>query len=807
MRENNQWLHIAAAGILLATGYTALHGESSETILVKDGKAAAGIVISKNPVKSARFAACELQHHIKLMTGAELPITDNENTISGTVIYVGESEGTRKLGLKRSSFGEQESLIRVKNGQIVLMGADHDDHGKFDYKDFRTFPSEFSGIGSCYAVWDFLRKLGVRWYLPTELGTVYNTSKNLCVTAMEIRRKPFMEMRNSIISRSIPADFAGAVKKYPGWEKNIDPREQKLLFYRWKAGGKCKHINHSLYSWFKRGFGQSHPEYFAKGYPRSKVKVGTQLCYTDPAVIRQASQDACDFLDGKNTAMYYFMAKNETVLIPIVPMDNSQFCRCPNCKQLEEKSFGRGNEFFSNDRSSEYFFTFVNAVVREVGKTHPEAKFGTLAYDQFAYPPKTLKLDKNIEVQMCLFPRDRGINNPRKHANDLAILKSWQEMQPENPKSVWMYYCFPAYTDYLQGVDGFPGFFADHIPEIFHTYIRYGVRSFKFEPSYRGEKQNFLMDQLETYITYRLGDNPDADAKALIEEFFSRYYGKAGGKMKQLYREMEEVFCQPRKNVSSLSHEAVCWSVLGTPERMAKWQKLMDAARQEAAADKEIYRKRVAIWENGIWRQMLRGSNAWAKRKIILNSTMKQTSIPKIVNREPGNPKTLDWNQAGQLPGPWQERSGKKFNRNLKVSAAHDGQYFYLRVEDPVETAKLADSSDWGDGCELFFGIRRGKPIYQLCAGTRGSSSAFFFGDMVQFVEWNTKSVVVTDTSNPHVWCLYVAVPLDEIGMKPGKMLYFNLLRNQHQKNEACWIPTFAGHIEPSRLGEIYLNR
>lgn len=773
--------------------------------LVKDGAAVSGIIVDRAPVKSAQFAAAELQWHIRLITGADVQVTDDESKVSGTKIYVGESDGTRRMDLSSGGFENQEYLVRVKGNTIVLMGRDDPDSGKIDYKN-GPVPDEFSELGTCYAVYEFLEKLGVRWYLPTDIGIVYDETKNLSVAEMDIRRKPYAIYRTHYTNDLIPEDFVGDIEI--NQIKNLPRRETMLFHLRQKGGGTKYNISHSFYGWYER-FSRTHPEYFAQGYPLTGQ---INLCYSNPDVVRQIVQDARDFFDGKLETKYYPGLLADNSVFPIDPMDTTVFCKCDNCRKLLEKAAGRGRGQYSTDAASEYWFATVNLVAKELQKTHPGKRLGVLAYHAYAYPPKTFKLEKNVDIRFCQAIRD--VYNLDWKRNELAILKEWQETNPDNIKSVWLYFCNPALSDKYQNCRGIPGFFADHIPEIFKNYFACNVRGFFYEPSYRkgingNNTQGFLLDQLESYLYYKLIDHPELDGNVLVDEFFARYYGKAGDAMKKLYRGIQSAYCDPENypKDGSLSYEATCWSKIGTPERMDQWGKFMEEARMLAASGKDIYRKRVEIFDNGIWKkQMLQGSSTFNKRKVVLNSTMKQATAPRIVNAEPGNPKTVDWKKAGVLGGAWQEKDGGKFNRDMEARACHDSRYFYFLLEDHIETAKLKKAQNWGDGCELFFGVRRGYPLRQICIGHSGDFDCLVYDILVTRDRWKSNVKVFSETSDPKVWRLYLAIPLEELGLKPGQMLYCNLLRNQNNKNEACWIPTFAGHIEPSRLGEIYLD-
>ena len=51
---------------------------AEEVRLAKDGRALAKIVVAKDAEKAARFAAQELQHHLKLTTGATFEVGTDE---------------------------------------------------------------------------------------------------------------------------------------------------------------------------------------------------------------------------------------------------------------------------------------------------------------------------------------------------------------------------------------------------------------------------------------------------------------------------------------------------------------------------------------------------------------------------------------------------------------------------------------------------------------------------------------------------------------------------------------------------------
>ncbi|MBQ7652213.1 MAG: hypothetical protein IJS15_14725, partial [Victivallales bacterium] len=160
--------------------------------MVTNGKADAVIVLPELSTRSMRFAAAELQYHVKLMTGVGLPCVTKAPDDAKTVIHIGGIPEAMRDG----PFKEQEYLVMVKGREIILTGHENpDDIGEFDYENVKTFPNLWRPMGCTHAVYDFLEKLGVRWYLPTDIGTVYDKSDSLRIDDCLIRRVPSMETR------------------------------------------------------------------------------------------------------------------------------------------------------------------------------------------------------------------------------------------------------------------------------------------------------------------------------------------------------------------------------------------------------------------------------------------------------------------------------------------------------------------------------------------------------------------------------------------------------------------------------------
>jgi hypothetical protein len=121
-------------------------------------------------------------------------------------------------------------------------------------------------------------------------------------------------------------------------------------------------------------------------------------------------------------------------------------------------------------------------------------------------------------------------------------------------------------------------------------------------------------DQLEHYVMLKLWDDPGLETDALLDEFFTLYFGHAARPMNQFYRSIERTACNQELYPPRFHKQTkdIAWRNLGTPDRMRRLAALM--AEAEAQADTELARQRVALWRNSIWQWMLDGRAEYEAR-------------------------------------------------------------------------------------------------------------------------------------------------------------------------------------------------
>lgn len=612
LREFSQWLRPLT--LVLAGGLAGSAAAASFPVAA-NGKAACTIVTAAKPTPAARLSALELQHHLRLVTGADIPVRTEQDAPTGPLLLVGESDRTRALGFRGADFAGQEYVVAFRSNALVLLGQDWEDtpenrrvegrpmtgeslqalRHRVDYWKAVGLPErsvgemELPGLyddqGTCLATYDFLERFaGVRWYGPAPLHTVSPTQANLTVAGEDIRRSPGLKHRSALPGGNWPflrgqwGEFSGA--------------QLQLFWRRLRQGGERWSANHT----FHRATIQSTftaPEYQSKN-PKTQ---GSQLCYSSPELVAKVAQMARDHFDGKGGLPEGWKALGDH--FALVPDDNLNLCNCTRCEAALAKGKARKTGFFSDGQISDYWFEFVNAVAREVRKTHPDKFISTLGYWAYALPPE-FPMEPNVSVAPCLhtcyFPVHPGMRD-----NDLALYRDWQK-KSQGPMFMWVYYHHPMEPALIQRWKCFPHVMVHDTAKAMRQFVRDGVRGI-FEC---GEQ-----DQLEQYVMARVWDDPDTDVDAVIEEFFRLYFGPAGEPMKRFYLRLEQIATDPANYPAPYSRrdgidwKKVAWERLGTAERMDELAALI--AQADKAATAEPYRQRFTLWRSALWDWMQQG--------------------------------------------------------------------------------------------------------------------------------------------------------------------------------------------------------
>ena len=705
--------------ILIVAGSVGSISAMAETFIVKDGKPQAEIVVSKDAPRMAKLAAEELQAYVEKISGAKLSIANAPGKDVPVQIYVGRSADTDRM--KITDEGLKSGAFRMVSGKnyLVLLGHDSDFTPKEphlrNYGDIPRLMEEWDKVtgekwgyplsnlfkqysggsmkiwekderGSLNAVYEFLRMQGVRWYVPDPIGEIVPEKKSIALTEIDKTVRPDFAMRSPYQYFRM-FSHEGATRDEIMWQLRLglDHASELMGDHEIAAGHGINHV-HS-----RNEIKKTHPEYFALfGDKRETGPYAGAPCLSSEGLFQQNVKYVRTIFDLFDAPM-----------VSVMPEDGyGTLCQCELCK-------GKGTpERGWDGQLSDYVWDYVNRVAKEVYKTHPNRKISCLAYGSYALPPlKIAKLSPNIVVGIAQARRD--FYDTEKFNNAVALRKSWLAKLPEGhaPLWIWEYYLHNR-----------PGSTYGSLPVFFPHTIAKDLRSLKgismgdFIEVYREQKgiSELAVDHLNLYITARLWWNADQDVNALLDEYYTLFYGPASKEMKAFIDFSEANWPLMAKKV----------------EPIDKAFELLAVAR--AAAGDTIYGKRIS-WIQDYMEPLkqLRVKLAEGRKNVPQAQALRREQKDIVINGKlddrfwEGLPVyALNDVESGKTP----VNSG-----SFQIGYTGDALFLGITCKDSdmqnlnISTTKNGDANIWsGDNVELLFET----PVhsyYQLTIGPSGA--------------------------------------------------------------------------------------
>ena len=149
------------------------------------------------------------------------------------------------------------------------------------------------------------------------------------------------------------------------------------------------------------------------------------------------------------------------------------------------------------------------------------------------------------------------------------------------------------------GFNYFPGYFAHSLDKQIKTFAKDKIRGVFLEIDHEFD--------LDSYLTFKLLDNPQQNIDVLLSDFFEKYYGAAAVPMKKIYLIIEDRYNNIKNYPEDLQAgakytgqtEEIAWKYLGTENVMKKLAALMAKAEKLAATPME--KKRVELFKNAVF--------------------------------------------------------------------------------------------------------------------------------------------------------------------------------------------------------------
>jgi len=447
------------------TDYTLFSGKKSDY----------RIAVSNSASESEQWAAKELQHWLREVSGAEFPIEPVEQAFAGPQIIVGYN-----------------SVVRDKTGRPAP--ADPDE--SFRYCSYGPDILIYGGRqrGTMYGVMSFLEnELGCRWY--TRSVSVIPKREQQTFTSFEHAEAPGIRVRNNFYFEAFDTIWAA---------RN---RMNGTMSVRNQPGGVEGYWSvHTFYPLMPPAeFYGKHPEYYSL-INNKRIHEHAQLCLTNPNVLKIVTESIKKRMRESPEYLIYDVSQND--------WDNP--CQCDKCQDIVKRE---GSE-------SGVIIWFVNQVAAAVEKEFPGKFIGTLAYKYTRKPCKTIKPRDNVVVRLCSIECcfSHGIKSCPRNKSFLEDLEGWSAIAKN--LYIWDYVVY--FQHYIMP---YPNMLV--LQSNIKTFQENNAIGIMEQAAYESRGGEFA--ELRSYLISRLLWNPDCNVEDVIDDFMYGYYGRAGKYVRQYF--------------------------------------------------------------------------------------------------------------------------------------------------------------------------------------------------------------------------------------------------------------------------------
>lgn len=400
------------------------------------------------------------------------------------------------------------------------------------------------------AVCRFLEELGCRYLMDGPLGEVFPRSTTLSVKELNLSEQPGLQWRNP---------------KGPSWNVR--------LWKAWNgAGGEPFGHSHAWGKYVSPALFGEHPEFFAMGTDGLR-KAGGWICTSNPGLREH-------FAKGVIAAI-----ENGTRHPSLSPTDGRGYCQCPACKAQDDPQAiepSSGTVSVTNR-----YLDFFEWVGRRVAKEHPKSVLSFYCYADYTQPP-TVKRELGSNLCAMIAPIRYCRLHPLGHPGcatreqQVAMIEGWAAVANKLGYYNYMY-------NLADGV--MPMFKFSACRKEFPYLADKGLSYMTIEVL-----SNWQIYGPQIYLSLRLAYDPHADAAAIMEDYWVKFYGpKAGPPMKAYWMGLDAA----QQRLTTHAGGFFGLAQLFTPEFLTQCESLL-AKAAEAAKDDAMYAQRVALHAAGL---------------------------------------------------------------------------------------------------------------------------------------------------------------------------------------------------------------
>lgn len=430
-----------------------------------------------------------------------------------------------------------------RGNQAIYIG--HTGYAKTQKIDFTQLPEDgyvYKSVGNhfiiaggarkgvLYGVYDLLEVLGFRRYSPAY--THIPKADAIRFPKKEMMIAPPIRYRTTSYSQMGNAEYAD-------WHK-LSSRDDWGLFV---------HTFNVLVP--PAAYGTTHPEYYS--LINGERRPGTQLCLSNPEVVDIVISNLKKKIAEKPGATYWSVSQN----------DNDKYCRCAPCTTLNEK-------YGAVPSGSIIYF------VNQVAKAFPDKIISTLAYWYSRKAPKNIQTVPNVNIMLCNIESRRNapvFETDPAFSNDL---RDWGGLAKDI--LIWDYNI--QFTNFFAP---FPNLHTIKPNIKFYSDNRVHALFMQANAEPAAE-----MALLRAYLIYKLMWNPDADEKAIMDDFLNGYFSAAGPYIRQYIDAMHSSLLKSGMRLDIFGDPIDAKEAFLSAPMMEAYKQMFDQAEETVKTDAQL---------------------------------------------------------------------------------------------------------------------------------------------------------------------------------------------------------------------------
>ena len=445
------------------------------------------IVRAADASPSVKYAAEELRDFTERLTGVRLPIVEVTDAARAALppkaVFLNMSRLSSQVS-RPLNLGDDDFSLKVVEGDLLVTGGNR---------------------GVLYGVYELLERYGgCRWYASWHTVVPARDAFSVPDDLNDVQKPAFL-CRDVHWWDYFKGDFAARNRVNGGSNR----QQARHGGNTWRFGGGLGNCHTFERLLPPEKYFDAHPEYYSmvKGV---RLKERTQLCLTNPDVLRLVTSNVLARIRKDPGAKFYGVSQN----------DWHNYCECPACKTVDDEEGSHAGTVVR----------FVNAIAEAVEKEFPDKIIETLAYQYTRHAPKKTKLRHNVIPCLCSIECDFSrplATSP--HPQNVSFIKDVEDWNRQTDcLYVWDYVtdfrCYPHPFPNVYVLQENVKFFRDH-----------GVKMLFEQGACQGRHAGFA--ELKGWLLAKWMWNPDLPAEPLIADFFNGYYGKAAPIVRAVFDE------------------------------------------------------------------------------------------------------------------------------------------------------------------------------------------------------------------------------------------------------------------------------